>query len=144
MTTGHSHETARDLMHPGAECLPAHETLDRAAQLMRDGNVGALPVCDSDGRVTGIITDRDIVVKCVAEGHDPANVRASELAAGLVSVSPDATAEEALTLMEEHRIKRLPVMENDRIVGMISEADLARHLPDDQLAEFVHRVYASP
>ncbi|MEU8249446.1 CBS domain-containing protein [Nonomuraea sp. NPDC048916] len=129
-------------MHPGAECIPAHETLDRAAQLMRDSNVGALPVCDVDGRVTGIITDRDIVVRCVAEGHDPASVRASDLALGLVWASPDTTVEEALALMEEHQIKRLPVMEDDRAIGMISEADLARHLPDDQLAEFVHRVYA--
>ncbi|MET7464610.1 CBS domain-containing protein [Nonomuraea sp. NPDC005501] len=142
MTEGHPHETARDVMNPGAECLPAHESLDRAAQLMRNGNIGALPVCDSDGRVIGIITDRDIVIKCVAEGRDPAQVRAGDLTADLVAVTPDAPLAEALSRMEEHRIKRLPVVEDDRVVGMISEADLARHLPDAQLAEFVHRVYA--
>ncbi|GAA2279609.1 hypoxic response protein Hrp1 [Nonomuraea roseoviolacea subsp. roseoviolacea] len=142
MTAGHPHETARDVMNPGAECLPAHETLDRAAQLMRNGNVGALPVCDPDGRVVGIITDRDIVVKCIAEGRDPSEVRAGDLTTGLVSVTPDAPLAEALSQMEEHQIKRLPVVEGDHVVGMISEADLARHLPDAQLAEFVHRVYA--
>ncbi|MDR8413889.1 CBS domain-containing protein [Nonomuraea sp. 3-1Str] len=142
MTEGHPHETARDVMNPGAECLPAHESLDRAAQLMRNGNIGALPVCDSDGRVIGIITDRDIVIKCVAEGRDPAQVRAGDLTADLVAVTPDAPLAEALSRMEEHRIKRLPVVEDDHVVGMISEADLARHLPDAQLAEFVHRVYA--
>jgi len=141
MTDGHLHETARDVMSEGAECIPAHETLDRAAQIMRDNQVGALPVCVED-RVTGIITDRDIVVKCVAEGRDPADMRAGDLVVGLFSIPADATVEEALQLMELHQIKRLPVMENSQIIGMISEADLARHLPDGLLAEFVHRVYA--
>ncbi|WP_433510082.1 CBS domain-containing protein [Nonomuraea sp. CA-143628] len=140
MTDGHSHQTARDLMSHGAECIPAHETLDRAAQMMRDSHVGALPVCVDD-RVTGIITDRDIVIKCVAEGRAPSAMRAGDLVVGLVSVPVDATVEEALQLMEDHQIKRLPVMADMRIVGMITEADLARHLPDDQLVEFVHRVY---
>ncbi|MFF4191823.1 CBS domain-containing protein [Nonomuraea sp. NPDC001831] len=135
-------ETARDVMSTGAECIAAHETLDRAAQMMRNNDVGALPVCGPDDRVTGIITDRDIVIKCVAAGHDPAQVTAGELATGLVWVAADATVQEALSRMEQNQIKRLPVLENDRIVGMISEADLARCLPDDQLAEFVHRVYA--
>ncbi|MDF2711269.1 CBS domain-containing protein [Nonomuraea muscovyensis] len=142
MTAGHPHETARDVMHPGAECLSLHETLDRAAQMMRDRGVGALPVCGPDDRVVGIITDRDIVIKCVAQGHDPASVRAADLATGLVSVTPDTPIQEALDQMERHQIKRLPVVESEHIVGMITEADLARHLPDDQLAEFVHRVYA--
>ncbi|MFC5816292.1 CBS domain-containing protein [Nonomuraea harbinensis] len=133
--------TAGDLMSQGVECIQSHETLDRAAQLMRELGVGALPVC-LDDRVTGIITDRDIVVECVATGHDPSRVRAGDLATGLVWVPADATVEEALARMEEHQIRRLPVMRDHRMVGMISEADLARHLPDDQLAEFVHRVYA--
>ncbi|MDP9845265.1 CBS domain-containing protein [Streptosporangium lutulentum] len=137
-----SEETAKDLMSPGAECIPAHETLDRAAQLMRNLNVGALPVCGSDDRLKGIITDRDIVVKCVAMGKDPSTMTAAEMAGELVWVSADATVEETLHKMEEHRIRRLPVIENGRIAGMISEADLARHLPDDKLAEFVHSVYA--
>lgn len=64
--------TAKDIMHPGAQWIPAHETLDRAAQLMRNLNVGALPVADENERLCGIITDRDIVVGCVAMGHDPA------------------------------------------------------------------------
>ncbi|NEE59949.1 CBS domain-containing protein, partial [Streptomyces sp. SID8455] len=76
--------TAKDIMHSGARWIPAHETLDRAAQLMREHNVGALPVSangDSD-RMVGIITDRDIVVGCVAKGHDPSKVTAGDLAQG--------------------------------------------------------------
>jgi CBS domain-containing protein len=125
------------------ECctIPAHETLDRAAQLMREKGVGALPITGPDGRMKGIVTDRDIVVKCIASGHDPSRVTAGDLAAGLYSVSPDSTVQEALDMMERHQVKRLPVLEDNKMVGMISEADLARSLPDDKLAEFVHSVY---
>ncbi|SEL19748.1 CBS domain-containing protein [Nonomuraea pusilla] len=144
MEKAQSHETARSVMSAGAECIGAHETLDRAAQLMRSHDVGALPVCGPDDRVTGIITDRDIIVKCVAAGHDPSRVTAGDLATGVVWIDADASVEEALSRMEQHQIKRLPVMDGHRLVGMISESDLARHLPDDQLAEFVHRVYARP
>ncbi|MEV4472735.1 CBS domain-containing protein [Nonomuraea salmonea] len=142
MSSAQPQECARDVMSTGAECISAQETLDRAAQMMREHEVGALPVCGPDDQVTGIITDRDIVVKCVAAGHDPAETTAGELATGLVWVPPDASVEEALARMEEHQIKRLPVMDGGRLVGMISEADLAAHLSDDKLAEFVHRVYA--
>ncbi|MCG5212225.1 CBS domain-containing protein [Streptosporangium sp. KLBMP 9127] len=142
MGCGEKHETAKELMHPGARCIEAHETLDRAAQMMREMGVGALPICGPDDRLKGIITDRDIVIKCVAAGHDPAKVTAGEMATGLVWVDADAPVQEALIKMEKNQIRRLPVIENHRIVGMISEVDLAKHLPDDQLAEFVSRVYA--
>nr|BFE88617.1 hypothetical protein GCM10020093_112180 [Planobispora longispora] len=75
-------------------------------------------------------------------GEEPSQVTAGEMATGLVWVASDASIEEALSKMEQNQIKRLPVIENGRIIGMISEADLAKNLPDDQLADFVHRVYA--
>lgn len=74
--------TAGDVMHRGAQWIPAHETLDRAAQLMRQLNVGALPISDQNERLCGILTDRDIVVGCVALGHDPSTITAGELAKG--------------------------------------------------------------
>ena len=136
-------DQVRELMNTeSCRTIQAHETLDRAAQLMREEGVGALPIVGEDERLMGIITDRDIVVKCVAAGHDPARITAGDLSAGLCSVSPGDTVQEALDVMERHQIKRLPVIENNRLVGMITEADLARSLPDAQLAEFVHRVYA--
>ncbi|MBE1559208.1 CBS domain-containing protein [Nonomuraea africana] len=131
------------MMHQGAECIGEHESLRRATQMMRDLSVGALPICGDDDRLKGIITDRDIVVKCCAEGKDLDQATAGELARGLVWVDGSSSVEEALEKMEQHQIKRLPVIENHRIVGMISEADLAKELPDNKLAEFVHRVYAS-
>jgi CBS domain-containing protein len=136
---------ARDIMHSGAECITENETLAAAAQKLRDLGVGSLPICGVDDRLHGIITDRDIVVRCIAEGRDPAQVRAGELAQGtLFWVDAAADVDEVLREMEEHQVKRLPVIENHRLVGVISEADLARNLSEDRLAEFVEKVYAAP
>ncbi|ANW20471.1 CBS domain-containing protein [Streptomyces clavuligerus] len=136
--------TAKDIMHAGAQWIPAHETLDRAAQLMRELGVGALPIADSNERLCGILTDRDIVVGCVAVGHDPSKVTAGDLARGTPRwIDAGSGVEDVLQEMEGHQIRRLPVIENKRLVGMISEADLARHLSDEQLAGWVERVYAA-
>jgi CBS domain-containing protein len=135
---------ARDIMHPGAECVAENDSLDVAARKMRDLGVGSLPICGADDRLHGIITDRDIVVRCIAEGRYPAQVRAGELAQGtLFWVDAAADVDEVLRQMEDHQVKRLPVIENHRLVGVISEADLARHLSEDRLAEFVEKVYGT-
>lgn len=135
--------TAGDIMHRGAQWIPAHETLDRAAQLMRELNVGALPISDENERLCGILTDRDIVVGCVAMGHDPARVTAGEMAKGTPRwIAADADVGEVLQEMQTHRIRRLPVVDDKRLVGMISEADLAQHLTEDQLATWAENVYA--
>ncbi|MEU3250421.1 CBS domain-containing protein [Streptomyces sp. NPDC006997] len=135
--------TAADIMHRGAQWIPAHETLDRAAQLMRDLGVGALPISDEDERLCGILTDRDIVVGCVAMGHDPARVTAGEMAQGTPRwIDADADVGEVLREMQSHQIRRLPVIRDKRLVGMISEADLVRHLSEDQIASWAGRVYA--
>jgi CBS domain-containing protein len=137
--------TAREIMHQGVECVPSHETLDRAAQMMRDLQVGSLPICGPDNRLTGILTDRDIVVKCIAMGMDPATLTAGEMAQGApVWVEATADEDEVLQLMESNAIRRVPVIENHDLVGMISEADLAQHLSDDKLAHYVHTVYGAP
>jgi len=135
---------ARDIMHPGAECIGEDDTVAAAARKMRDLGVGSLPICGADDRLHGILTDRDIVVKCVAEGRDPTQLRAGELAQGtLFWVEATADVGEVLHQMEDHHIKRLPVIDNHRLVGIISEADLARNLDEHRLAEFVEKVYAT-
>ncbi|MER8230660.1 CBS domain-containing protein [Streptomyces sp. NPDC101490] len=136
--------TAKDIMHPGAQWIPAHETLDRAAQLMRNLDVGALPIADENERLCGILTDRDIVVGCVAMGHDPAKVTCGEMAKGTPRwVEADADVGAVLEEMQSHQIRRLPVIEEKRLVGMISEADLAQHLSDEQIKGFCASVYAA-
>ena len=134
---------ARDVMHLGAECIGENGSLARAAEMMRDLHVGALPICGEDSRLRGIITDRDIVVRCIAAGHDPAMMTAGEMARGTpIWVDADAETDEVLELMIDSGIRRLPVIEDHRLVGMISEADLAQHVSDEQLAAWVESVYA--
>ncbi|RAY16093.1 CBS domain-containing protein [Actinomadura craniellae] len=136
--------TAREIMHEGAQCVGESESLLSAARMMRDLGVGALPICGEDDRLKGIITDRDIVIKCIAEGKNPADAMAGELAQGAPQcVNANDDAEKVVQMMERRQIRRVPVLENKRLVGMISEADLARSLPEDKLAEFVESVYAS-
>jgi len=136
---------ARDVMHLGAECIGENGSLARAAEMMRDLHVGALPICGQDNRLRGIITDRDIVVRCIAAGHDPATMTAGEMARGTpIWVDADADTDEVLELMIDSGIRRLPVMEDHRLVGMISEADLATRLDDAQLKQFAHSIYSSP
>ena len=135
---------ARDVMHHGAECIGENDTLDAAARKMRDMHVGALPICGDDDRLHGIITDRDIVVRCIALGRDPQAVTARELAHGTpIWVDADADVAQALQLMEQHTIRRLPVMENHRLVGIISEADLATHLGEHEVSQFASAVYSA-
>ncbi|MEU5852595.1 CBS domain-containing protein [Saccharopolyspora shandongensis] len=136
--------TARDIMHAGARCIGEDESLYTAAQMMRDLKVGSLPICGRDDRLHGIITDRDIVLRCCAEGRNPAEMKAGELAQGKPYwVDAGSDVGKVLSMMEEHKIRRLPVIADHRLVGMISEADLARHLTDEQLAHFVESVYAT-
>ncbi|MBT2449877.1 CBS domain-containing protein [Streptomyces sp. ISL-43] len=135
--------TAGEIMHPGAQWIPATETLDRAAQLMSRLNVGALPISDDKERLCGILTDRDIVVGCVAKGHDPAKTTAGEMAQGTPRwIDAGADISEVLEEMQSHQIRRLPVIKDKRLVGMISEADLAKHLSDQQIAGWAEKVYA--
>jgi CBS domain-containing protein len=137
--------TARDIMSSGVRCIPATETLDRAAQMMRDMNVGSLPICDVNEHMTGMLTDRDIVVKCVAMGHDPAEVTAGQLAEGTPRwIDADATIGETLAEMKKYQIRRIPVIENKKLIGMISEADIARSLSQSDVYSFAERVYAAP
>ncbi len=138
--------TARDIMHEGVECIGEDETLDVAAAKMRELNVGALPICGTDNRLHGILTDRDIVVRCIAEGRDPRTTTAAELAKGTpIWVEADADVSEAMQQMEQNKIRRLPVLdEQRRLVGIISEADIATHLDEQQVAQFAASIYSAP
>ncbi|MCE6994944.1 CBS domain-containing protein [Saccharothrix sp. S26] len=134
--------TAREIMNTGVQCIKEDQSLRDAARMMRELNVGSLPICGEDDKLHGIITDRDIVLRCVAEGRDPASMKAGEMSGHLHWVEADDDLSHVLRTMEEHQIRRLPVIEEHRLVGMVSEADLSRHLNDNQIAEFVERVYA--
>ncbi|MFD9705507.1 CBS domain-containing protein [Lentzea sp. NPDC059081] len=134
--------TARDIMHPGVQCVGEDASLVEAARMMRDLDVGSLPICGKDDRLHGIITDRDIVVRAVAAKLDLETTTAGEFGCHVHWVDASDSVAQVLRTMEDNQIRRVPVIEDHRLVGMVSEADLARHLPEDQLAAFVERVYA--
>ncbi|MEU8895201.1 CBS domain-containing protein [Nocardia sp. NPDC048505] len=138
--------TARDIMRPGAHWISTEDTVGKAARLMAELGVGCLIVSDGNERMAGIITDRDIVVKCIAQGKSPGATKAGDLCEATPRwVSDDADVEQVLDEMEGHRIKRVPVIGADKkLVGMISEADLAKHLDDNQLGEWVNSIYGRP
>jgi CBS domain-containing protein len=130
--------TAREIMTGGVECVGENETLTDAARKMRDLDVGALPVCGEDNRLKGMVSDRDIVVRCIADGGDPRQVKASELARGKpVTIGADDSIEEALSTMSQHQVRRLPVIDGHDLVGIVSQADVARALPEDKVGDLV-------
>jgi CBS domain-containing protein len=133
--------TIREIMTPDAVCIGENETLADAARKMRELDVGALPVCGEDNRLKGMVTDRDIVVRCIADNGDPQTVRAGELARGKpVTIGADDPVDEALAMMKEHQIRRLPVVDGHDLVGIISQADVARHIESSRVGEVVEAI----
>lgn len=129
---------ARDIMTGGAEYIGESETLEAAARKMLELEVGSLPICGEDNRLKGVISDRDLVVKCLAKGGDPKTAKASELAQGKpVTIGADDSVEEAIDTMQRHKIRRLPVIDGHDLVGMLSQADIARNFPEERVGELV-------
>jgi CBS domain-containing protein len=114
----------RDIMTPNPRTVSPDDTLESAARIMRDEDTGAVPVV-RDGRPIGILTDRDIVIRAVADGGATSRAVREIVTERLISISPEASTREATELMSEHQIRRLPVVENDRLVGIVSLGDLA-------------------
>jgi len=137
--------TARDIMSANVECAHTSDTLVDVARKMRDLAVGALPICGEDDRLQGVITDRDIVTNCVANGGDPNSIMVGEYAADeAVTIGADDSVEETLRTMAEHGVRRLPVIDGTELVGIVSQADVARHLSADQLARLVSSISTAP
>ena len=116
-----------DMMSPNVVSITPEESTALAARLLYRHNIGALPVCGDDGRLRGIVTDRDIVLRCVAAENDPTTTPVKEIMSkGVVSVSPNDDVRVATRIMAAEQIRRLPVLTNGKVVGMISLGDLAK------------------
>lgn len=133
--------TAREIMTEGVECAKLDDSLVSIAARMRDGDIGAMPICGDDERLVGMITDRDIVVQFIAEGADPSLLTAANFATGTpVVVEADANLEEIERLMSEHQVRRLPVVDDGRLVGMVSQGDLSVGAPIEEAGDTVRDI----
>jgi CBS domain-containing protein len=133
----------KELMTPNPECIPPDATLQEAARRMRDLDVGPLPVCGDDDRLAGMITDRDIAIRAVAEGKDPTTTTVREaMSEHIVYAFEDQDIEDAARLMEQKKIRRLVVLDrNKRLKGIVSLGDLAVESGDRARAcEILHEV----
>ncbi|WP_258348173.1 CBS domain-containing protein [Saccharopolyspora gregorii] len=130
--------TAREMMTAGAECVNTDQTAADAARKMTDLGVGALPICGPDEKIKGVITDRDLVVKVVGKGRDAGTFPAGDLnQAEAITAGADDSAEEVLATMKDHQVRRVPVIDGQRLVGMVSLGDVAKALPHHEVGDLV-------
>jgi CBS domain-containing protein len=139
-------KTARDIMTPECACVGEDDTVLDAAKRLAELDVGAMPICGSDDRLKGMITDRDIVVKVLAQAKDPGSTRVGELATQgeVVTIGADDPIDEALRTMTEHKVRRLPVIDDQRCVGIISQADIATNIDEEKVGDLVEAISAAP
>jgi CBS domain-containing protein len=138
---------ARDIMTGDPECIGENDSVLDAAKRLAELDVGAMPICGEDDRLKGMLTDRDIVVKVLAQGKDPASVRAGELGVGdgkTVTIGADDSVEETLRTMIDHKVRRLPVIDGRRLVGIVSQADVATNVDEERVGDLVEAISAAP
>ena len=130
----------RDVMTSNPKSVEPSTPVQQVATLMRDEDVGPIPIVEN-GTVTAIVTDRDIVLNVVAEGKDPSSTTVGEIASrDLITVDPEQTLDEALRLMARHQVRRLPVVEEGRLVGMLAQADVALEAKEKKVGETVEEI----
>jgi CBS domain-containing protein len=142
-----SDKKARDVMSTDCTCIGENDSVLDAAKRLAEKDVGSLPICGEDDRLKGMLTDRDIVVKVLAQGKDPASVKAGELGQGdakTVTIGADDSIDEALRTMTEAKVRRLPVIDGQKMVGIISQADLATNIDEEKVGELVEAISAAP
>lgn len=130
--------STRDIMTPNPICVRTDESAAAAARNMVSEGVGALPLCGKDDKVKGMVTDRDLVTKIVGQGRDAGTFPAGDLnQQEAVTIGADDPVEQVLATMRTHQVRRLPVIDNQRLVGVVSLADVARTLPHTEVGELV-------
>ena len=136
--------TARETMTTGVECVGENATVAEAARKMARLDIGALPICGEDDRLKGMVTDRDIVVKVIAEGLDPESIAAGDLGQGKpFTVDADAPLSDVVHEMKANAVRRLPVIDNHRLIGIISQRDIAEVADDSVTGRLVEAISVS-
>jgi CBS domain-containing protein len=134
-------KSVQKLMTSNPCSIDSDKSVAYAAKMMRDEGVGLAPIVEGN-RLVGTLTDRDIAVRVVAEGKDPESTKVTEIAStDLVTVDPQQDLDEALRLMAQHQVRRLPVVEEDgRLVGVVAQADVARSADQARTGEVVEEI----
>jgi CBS domain-containing protein len=133
-------KSVRDVMTSSPLSVGSSDSVVQAARLMRDEHIGSLPVVDG-GRLVGMITDRDIALRVVAESAQPESVKVGDIASrNMITVTPAQDLDEALQLMAHHQVRRLPVAEGDRLVGILAQADVAHEEDGKKIGELVEAI----
>jgi CBS domain-containing protein len=130
-------KTVEELMTGRPRAVRADAAIEEAAQVMELEDVGSLPVVDDEGRILGVVTDRDIAVRAVAKGRDPSTPVGEVASSEVITVGPGDDLDAALDQMARHRVRRLPVVQGDVLVGMLSQADVAREGNEKSVGEVV-------
>jgi CBS domain-containing protein len=138
--------TAREIMSPDVEIIDGGATVAEAARRLAESDIGALPVCDADQRITGVVTDRDIVVQVVATGKNPEQTALRDVIekTEVVTIGADDSVDEAVRTMKDKKVRRLPVIDGHRVIGMVSQGDLASNIPEDQVGDLVRAISSAP
>lgn len=124
-----------DIMSDNVVSIAPGEPVTAAAKLLKRCNIGVLPVCDEGGKLKGMLTDRDIVVRCVALESDPSRVKVEEIMSrGIITTGPFEEVEHAVRIMSEDQVRRVPVLDSGKLVGMVSLCDMARNCNCDMEA----------
>ena len=130
----------RELMTKNPCAIDADQPVAHAAKMMRDENVGLAPIVEGQ-KLVGTLTDRDIAIRVVAEGKDPQKTTVREVATTrVVTIDPNQDLAEALRLMAQNQVRRLPVVEDGRLAGIVAQADVAKHASDEQTGEVVEEI----
>jgi CBS domain-containing protein len=134
-------QNIRDVMTSNPCTIDAEKSVAYAAKMMRDEDVGLAPIVEGD-KLIGMLTDRDIAIRVVAEGRDPGQVKVRDVASKqLVTIDPQQDLDEALRIMAKHQVRRLPVVEEDgQLVGVVAQADVAREGDDLKTGKLVEEI----
>jgi len=138
--------TAREIMTTGIESIDRDATVAEAARRLAENDIGVLPICDTDRHLTGVVTDRDIVVKVIAAGKDPEQTSLADVIekTEVVTIGADDSIDEAVRTMKDKKVRRLPVIDGHELVGMVSQGDLASNIAEDQVGDLVRAISSAP
>ncbi len=131
----------REVMTESPRTVRGDDTVAAAAKLMRDEDAGIAPVTEDGGKLVGVVTDRDLAIRVIAEGKDPRSTKVVEIASEKIyTVEPQQDLDEALSLMAQHQVRRLPVVERGKLVGILAQADVARHADPERTGKVVEEI----